>query len=120
MDRLYRGMSDLELKCWVDKGEIPKEKLFTQDPEEAVKLGEFYLSEGNLIIFRTSIEDFYSPIHNSSPDGKNGSWYKTNRRVEVDELTELDIFSPAELLRELNSARQQDNNYKSSFLMNYR
>ena len=101
MDRIYRGMSDLELKCWVDKGGIPKETNFSLDPEEAINLGIFYLINGNLIIFSPVLEDYYIPINNTSPEGKKGFWYKTERIVQLDEITDFEIYSPQQLLGDI-------------------
>ncbi len=101
---LYRGMSDLEFYDWIDKGNIPKNKYFASDPEEAIKIGREYIRNGELVIFQTKYDYLYFKNVLQTKLNDFDGWHKTSKQYGVNEL-ETNILSPREAVNFYNSNR---------------
>ena len=98
---LYRGMSDLEFYDWLNEGQIPQQKDFTSEPEEAIDFGKRNVMKGNLVIFQTKFNDLYfqNTLHNAMNDFTG--WYETIKGHNFGEL-ETEILSPGEAIEFYN------------------
>ena len=100
---LYRGMSILEWKTWIENERIiPQDKNFTPSGEEAINLGKCYTSPEDLIILKVRYEDdLFKPLHNTNPGYNGNSWYQNSRKLSIDELL-FEILCPCEIMKQKN------------------
>ena len=96
-NKLYRGMSDLELSCWILSSIIPKNVNFSSCPRDATEMGKKHLLEGELVIFEIDYEGLLFKA--TIPINENFSgWYETVDAFDFDTL-QSEIFTPGQAVR---------------------